>query len=306
MILSIVSPVYNASAMLNELVDRISACCLELGLSYEIILVNDYSTDDSWEIIKEISKKNKFIKGINLSRNFGQHYAITAGLDNAEGDWIVVMDCDLQDRPEEIKKMYFKSQEGYDVVLGQRKVRKDKFLKKLSSLFFYKALGYLTGIKQDSSIANFGIYSKKVIDSVCSMKESIRYFPTMVKWVGYRQISIPIEHNERLNGESSYNLKKLIKLATDIILANSEKPLRIMVKFGLLIFSFSVFIAFYFLIMWYNGKIKILGYTSLIISFWLLSGLIIATLGIVGLYVGKTFEGVKKRPVYIIKEKTYE
>jgi len=304
--LSIVSPVFNASSMLNELVERIILVCLELGLSYEIILVNDYSTDDSWNVIKEISKKNNFIKGIDLSRNFGQHYAITAGLDHVEGDWIVVMDCDLQDQPEEIKKMYFKSQEGYDVVLGQRKVRKDKFLKKLSSLFFYKALGYLTGIKQDSSIANFGIYSKKVIDSVCSMKESIRYFPTMVKWVGYRQISIPIEHNERLSGESSYNLKKLIKLATDIILANSEKPLRIMVKFGLLIFSFSVFIAFYFLIMWYLGKIKILGYTSLIISFWLLSGLVIATLGIVGLYVGKTFEGVKKRPVYIIREKTYE
>jgi dolichol-phosphate mannosyltransferase len=288
------------------LIKRIISTVEIISSDFEIILVEDGSTDHSWTEIEKACLSDSRVKGIKLSRNFGQHYAITAGLDNIKGEWIVVMDCDLQDQPEEIEKLFSKAQEGFDVVLGQRTLRKDYYYKRFFSIVFYKTLGYLTGTRQDSSIANFGIYNKKVVQSICSMRESIRYFPTMVKWVGYNQTSITINHSERLSGKSNYNFKKLINLGADIILANSEKPLRLMVKFGLLVFSISVLIAFYFLFKWYTGQIEILGYTSLIISFWLLSGLIIATLGIVGLYIGKTFEGVKNRPIYIIKEKTYE
>lgn len=298
--LSIVSPVYNAEKIVPVLVERIESSIREITDEYEIILVEDCGLDNSWGVIEDIAKSNPNVVGIKLSRNFGQHYAITAGLDHASGDWIVVMDCDLQDRPEEIETLYNKAKEGYDVVLARRFERQDQFLKRLFSKIFYRTLGYLTGSEQDETIANFGIYHKNVISAVVSMRESIRYFPTMVKWVGFETTKINVEHNDRMDGTSSYNVKSLINLALDIILAYSDKPIRLLIKSGLIISLISVIIAFIYFFKWMRGDALILGYTSLIISIWLLSGVIISTLGIIGLYVGKTFEGVKKRPIYII------
>jgi polyisoprenyl-phosphate glycosyltransferase len=298
--LSIISPVYRAENIIPQLVDRISRNAEKITMDYEIILVEDCGPDNSWQAIQELSNSNSKIIGIKLSRNFGQHYAITAGLDHARGEWVVVMDCDLQDVPEEIPSLYNKAQEGFDVVLARRAVRKDHFFKRLFSAAFYRTLGYLTGSDQDESIANFGIYNRKVIQAVVSMRESIRYFPTMIKWVGFKTIKMDVVHDHRADGKSSYNFRKLLRLATDIILAYSDKPIRIMVRFGLLISLASFLFALRLLYLWSNERIEILGYTSLIVSIWLLSGLIISTLGIVGLYIGKTFEGVKKRPIYII------
>ena len=212
------------------------------------------------------------------------------------------MDCDLQDKPEEIISLYNKAQEGYDIVLARRHNRNDNFIKKTFSKLFYGVLGYLTGSNQDSSIANFGIYHRNVIEAVISMKESIRYFPTMIKWVGFKSTKLDVQHDSRLEGETSYNFKKLTNLALDIILAYSDKPIRLLIKFGIIVTSASFLIALYYAFRWISGEITIMGYTSLIISIWLLSGIIISTLGIIGLYVGKTFEGVKKRPIYIIKK----
>lgn len=155
------------------------------------------------------------MKGINLSRNFGQHYAITAGLSQAKGEWVVVMDCDLQDTPEEIKNLYTKAQEGYDSVFAQRVERKDKFLKRLSSIVFYKVFSFLTDSKQDETVANFGIYHRKVVNAILSMGDSIRYFPIMAQWVGFRKGYLPIKHGARKEGKSSYSLFKLLKLASD-------------------------------------------------------------------------------------------
>lgn len=301
--ISVVSPVYRAEHILPELISRIEASLKKITSDFEIILVEDCGPDDSWKVIEELSLNKPYIKGIKLSRNFGQHYAITCGLDHAKGDWVVVMDCDLQDQPEEIEKMYNKAKEGYDVVLAKRKQRNDRYFKKLFSKLFYRTLGYLTGSEQDETIANFGMYNRKVIETLVSMRESIRYFPAMVKWVGYNQVKVDVEHSSRAEGETSYNLKKLFNLALDIILAFSDKPIRLTVKLGLLISLVSFFIAFYYLLKWLMGGIVVLGYTSLIVSLWLLSGFIISTLGVIGLYVGKIFEGVKKRPIYI-KDKT--
>lgn len=301
--LSIVSPVYSAESMLGELIQRIEQAVNQITEDFEIILVDDASPDDSWAIIEALAKDRPFVKGIQLSRNFGQHYAITCGLDHAEGDWVVVMDCDLQDRPEEIMNLYNKVQEGFEVVLASRVQRQDKWLKRQFSKYFYRTLGYLTGSEQDETIANFGIYSKKCIAAVISMRESIRYFPTMVKWVGFRKTKIQVAHDARLEGASSYNLKKLFNLALDIILAFSDKPIRLVIKLGLIISLTSFLIALYYIYQWLSGAIVILGYTSLIVSVWLLSGFIISTLGVIGLYIGKTFEGVKQRPIYI-KDKT--
>jgi glycosyltransferase involved in cell wall biosynthesis len=300
--LSIVSPVYNAEKIIPLLVKRIENSIQKITADYEIILVDDCGPDNSWEVIENIAKTNPKIIGIKLSRNFGQHYAITAGLDQAKGDWVVVMDCDLQDQPEEIIKLYKKAQEGFDIVLARRFDRKDRFFKKFFSKMFYRTLGYLTGSEQDETVANFGIYNRKVVNAVVSMRESIRYFPTMVKWVGFKSTKVNVEHDDRNEGASSYNLKRLINLALDIILAYSDKPIRLLIKTGLFISGISVLVAFIYFIKWLKGDVLVLGYTSLIISIWLLSGIILSTLGIIGLYVGKTFEGVKKRPIYIINK----
>lgn len=163
--LSIISPIYKGEKMLDELVSRIMATVCTITEDYEIILVNDQSPDGSWPVIERICKTNNRVKGINLSRNFGQHYAITAGLSQAKGEWVVVMDCDLQDTPEEIKNLYTKAQEGYDSVFAQRVERKDKFLKRLSSIVFYKVFSFLTDSKQDETVANFGIYHRKVVNA---------------------------------------------------------------------------------------------------------------------------------------------
>jgi len=301
-LLSVVTPVYGCSTYLFELYYRLVKTLETLSLDFEIIFVNDCSPDDSWTEIVKLCQKDNRVRGINLSRNFGQHYAITAGLDHCCGEWIVVMDCDLQDQPEEIIKLYSKALEGFEVVYGRRTIRKDNFIKVFLSKLFYKLLSYLTDTKQDSTIANFGIYHKNVIKAILNMGDSLRYFPTMVRWVGFNQTSIIIDHAERKDGKSAYSFKKLINLSLDVMLAFSDKPLRLTVKLGLLISFLSVLFACVFVIQYLLGDIKVVGFTSLIISIWLLSGIIIFIIGIVGLYIGKTFENVKKRPTFIVKE----
>jgi polyisoprenyl-phosphate glycosyltransferase len=301
--LSIISPVYRAESILEELVKRIQEATSKITEYYEIILVEDSGPDNSWKVIEDIASKNPKVKGFKLSRNFGQHYAITAGLDQAKGDWIVVMDCDLQDRPEEIPALYAKALEGFDVVLARRANRQDGFLKRLSSKLFYRTLAWLTGSHQDERVANFGIYSKAVISEISAMRESIRYFPTMVRWVGFRQTSIDVIHAANESRGSSYNFKKMFNLALDIMLAYSDKPIRLTVKFGLLVAITGFLFAIYTLFRYLQGEIIVAGYASLIISLWLLAGFILMTLGMVGLYIGKTFEGVKNRPIYIVEKR---
>lgn len=304
MLLSIVSPVYRAEQILPELVRRIVVTLTPGNIDFEIILVEDASPDNSWSVIELLASQNPQIKGIKLSRNFGQHYAITAGLDQAKGDWVVVMDCDLQDRPEEIPALLEKAKEGFDVVLARRANRQDGFFKRLSSKLFYRTLAWLTGSHQDETIANFGIYHQKVIREIIGMRESIRYFPTMVRWVGFRQTAIDVVHAANEERGSSYNFKRLFNLALDIMLAYSDKPIRLTVKLGLLVALTGFLFAIYTFIRYLQGEIIVAGYASLIISLWMLTGFILVTLGMVGLYVGKTFEGVKKRPIYIVEKVT--
>jgi dolichol-phosphate mannosyltransferase len=302
--LSVVSPVYGAEDCLAELVRRIIAAASGMAYDLEIILVEDQSPDRSWAVIEELSARDPRVRGFALSRNFGQHYAITAGLDQVTGDVVVVMDCDLQDRPEEIPRLVAKVEEGFDIALARRVVRRDSWLKKMGSRVFYQVLSYLSGSRQDAAVANFGAYSRQVVDEVRRLRESIRYFPTMVRWVGFRTAKVDVQHDAREQGTSGYDLRKLIKLATDIILAYSDKPLRIMVKVGAIIAVFAMCMAAYVAISWALGGITVLGYASLMVSIWFLSGMLMVTLGVVGLYVGKTFEGVKNRPLYIIARRT--
>lgn len=301
--ISIVSPVYRAEKMVEKLVEEIQLEMAQLKVSYEIILVDDRSPDDSWEVMKQISSKFPEVKSIRLSRNFGQHPAIMAGLAEAKGDWIVVMDCDLQDQPKEIKNLYSKALEGFDIVLARRAQRQDGFFKKMSSRIFYIVFNYLSGIDVNKEVGNFGIYNQKVIQSISLINDNIKFFPLFINWVGFKSTSIVVEHSEREEGKSSYSLFKLISLAFNTILSFSDKPLKIFTYLGLTISTISFFFGCYFLIAALSGKISEPGFSSLIISIWLLSGIIISIIGIVGIYLGKTFNQVKNRPVYIIDEK---
>lgn len=302
MILSIVSPIYKGEKMLDELVRRITASVTPITDEYEIILVNDQSPDDSWNVIKRICKEDKHVKGVNLSRNFGQHYAITAGLSKSSGEWVVVMDCDLQDRPEEIPNLYHKAMEGFDSVFAQRVDRHDTFMKRLSSTIFYKVFSFLTDSKQDKSVANFGIYNRKVVNAILAMGDSIRYFPIMAQWVGFRKYYLPVTHAEREIGKSSYNLFKLLKLASDNMIGFSDKPLRLMLRFGFYVVLLSLFFAFYTFVKWSFGLIEVGGFTTMTISIWLAVGIITMMMGITGIYIGKIYDRVKGRPIFIIGE----
>lgn len=289
--------------MTEELVRRISESVSSITERYEIILVNDASPDNSWNVIRAECEKDSRVKGINLSRNFGQHYAITAGLSYAKGEWVVVMDCDLQDRPEEIPNLYKKSQEGYDSVFAQRINRSDSWLKRMSSKLFYKFFSYMTETRQDASVANFGIYNRKVVESILAMGDKMRYFPTQVQWVGFRKYYMPVEHDSRLEGKSSYSLKKLFRLAFDTIVSFSDKPLRLTMNIGALITMVSFLIGLIYLIQYLCGHIAVMGYASLIISLWFICGILVFLIGVVGLYLGKTFNQTKGRPTFIVDDK---
>jgi len=301
--LSIVSPVYHGEKMVEQLVERISKSVSTITPDYEIILVNDASPDNSWLKIKELCTNNNRVKGINLSRNFGQHYAISAGLSVCSGEWIVVMDCDLQDRPEEIQHLYNKAQEGFDIVYARRVVRHDGFFKRISSKIFHSVFDWLSGIKTDSSISNFGVYNKIVIDEYNKMGEVARSFDSLIKYLGFNTATVDVKHDSRGEGKSSYTLKKLLSLSFDVMISNTNKPLKMAIGFGFFMSFISFCLAVFNVIAKYVGNIGVEGYTSTVFSIWFVGGILLMMLGILGLYVGKIFDQVKQRPIFVIREK---
>ena len=301
--ISIVSPVYRGEKMVAELVRRNVESVSSITDNYEIILVNDASPDNSWsEIMKQCSTNPK-VKGINLSRNFGQHYAITAGLQHTTGEWVVVMDCDLQDQPEEIPNLYRKAQEGYDIVYARRAKRKDSFMKRMSSTLFHAIFNWLSGLHTDKSIANFGIYHQNVIQEFNKLTERARSFPSLVRCLGFRSTSIDVVHAERAEGKSSYNLYKSLKLSLDVIIANSNKPLRMAVGLGFGMAGVAFLLAIYNLIAKWIGIIRVPGFTTTIFSIWFVGGLILFVMGVLGLYIGKIFDQVKGRQLFIVMDR---
>ncbi|MGE0560788.1 MAG: glycosyltransferase family 2 protein [Flavobacteriales bacterium] len=301
--ISIVSPVYRAENLVDKLVDRIVASVSQITDSFEIILVEDCGPDNSWQKIVENGKKNPKVKGIKLSRNYGQQHAIQAGLDASKGEYVITMDCDLQDKPEEIIKLYNKAKEGYEIVCASRQNRQDDFLKKILSRIFYSTLGYLTETKQDRTVANFVCYHRKAVDALALVKDHNRYYPMLQQLIGFNYTKVEIEHAEREDGKSSYSFKKRLRLAMDTILTFSDKPLRLSVKFGVLLSIVSILAAIFMVILYIFSNVIVPGWSSILLLLSFLSGTIISVLGMVGLYVGRTFESVKQRPTYIINEK---
>ncbi len=300
--ISIVSPVYRAEKIVENLVEEIQVAMEQLNLPYEIILVDDRSPDDSWSVMKSLSARYDNIKSIRLSRNFGQHPAIMAGLSKTSGEWVVVMDCDLQDQPKEIVNLYKKAIEGFEIVLARRAQRSDTFFKRLSSKIFSKVFSFFTDTQYNNEVANFGIYHRKVVVSILEITDYIKFFPLFVNFVGYKSTSISVQHAFREEGKSSYNFSKLVSLAFNTIISFSNKPLKMFVKFGMMISFISILFGAYNIYQALTHKIEVMGYTSLIVSIWFLSGVIITTIGVTGIYVGKIFDQTKNRPVFIIDE----
>lgn len=302
MLLSIISPIYKGEYMLAELVSRCEAAAAQVTQDYELVLVNDCSPDASWPVMRRMAESDSHVRAVNLSRNFGQHAAITAGLTVSRGEWVVVLDCDLQDRPEEIPALWAKAREGYDTVFAEITERDDRFLKKFTSRLFSRFFAYMSGTRQGPKTNNFGIYSRQVVDAVLAMGDYIRAFPLQVRWVGFRIGYHPVVKDARLEGSSGYTWAKLFALAFYTVMAFSNKPLRMAVRLGTYITLLSLALAAFYLVRYLVGGISVSGFTTIVISLWLIAGMLIALIGIVGIYVGNVFDKVKGRPVFIIRE----
>lgn len=300
--ISVVIPVYGCRAAIPELHRRLCENLDKIVKSYEIILVDDCCPQNSWEEIKKVCKIDNRVVGIHMSKNFGQIRAITAGLDNSRGDWVVVMDCDLQDRPESIPELYRKALEGYDVVFARREGRKDSALTKFLSRCFYKVYDYFTEGTFDSSICNFSISKRKVIDSYCRMREQNRAYTMFIRWLGFKQTSIEMPADERFEGKSSYDLHKKLKLAFEVITSQSNKPLMFSVKAGFTIAMIALIYILYLIVKYFVVGDNLIGWTSMIASVYLMGGILLCAVGVVGIYVGNIFNETKKRPLYIVDE----
>ncbi len=300
--ISVVIPVYGCKKALPELHRRLTEVLSSIVSEYEIIYVDDSCPQHSWVEIEKICQTDEHAIGIELSRNFGQMKAILAGLDNSKGDWIVVMDCDLQDKPEEIPAMYAKALEGNDIVFARRVHRKDNPIKKLLSLWFYKVYEYATSTKYDPSINNFTLVSRIVIDNYLKMRECNRSYVIYLKWLGFKQAYVDVEHCERYEGKSSYTFTKRMNMAIDILTSQSDKLLRFTAKFGFFLTTLSFFSIIFFIIQYFTVAI-LPGWTSTIIITFLMGGLLLFFLGVIGIYIGNIFMQTKERPLYVIRQK---
>lgn len=300
--ISVVIPVYGCPGALPELYRRLKETLKKITDRYEVIFVNDACPYHSWDIVKSICEKDKHIIGVNMSRNFGQIRAITAGLDLSAGEYVVVMDCDLQDRPEGITELYEKLKEGYDVVFARREGRKDNLITKFLSKCFYKVYGYFTEGIFDSSICNFSISKRKVIDAYCNMREQNRAYTMFIRWLGFEQTAIDMPADGRFEGKSSYNFRKKMKMALEIITSQSNRPLLFSIKIGFHIALLALCYIIYIICRNLFFGDVLMGWTSLMASIYLMGGLLLCAIGVVGIYVGNIFNEAKHRPLYVIAE----
>ena len=300
--LSVVVPLNNEEDIVLELATRLKNVLEKIGESYEIILVDDGSLDSTWNILSALAIKESNIKGIKLSRNFGQHRAITAGLEKAIGKWNVVMDGDLQDRPEVIPDLLDEALKGFEIVFVSRKDRPENLLYLFFQSIFYTILNKISGIRMDNAQANYSIISEKVRNAFLSIPEQIRFYSSSINWLGFKRSKIIASHGRRFNGKTSYSIKSRFKLAFDIIFSYSNRPLKLGISLGF-IFSATSFVSLLIIIFrYFVFGFTVTGWTSLIIAITFSTGSILLMLGISGLYLGRIFEEVKRRPIFVVEE----
>jgi glycosyltransferase involved in cell wall biosynthesis len=299
--ISVVIPVYKCSGCINELYRRLVPVLSDIAPMFEIIFIDDGSPDQDWELISSLCSKDSRVRGIQLSRNYGQQFATTAGLDASYGDWVIVMDCDLQDAPEEIPKLYNEAMGGNDIVFARRVSRNDSRYRGFASKLFIIIYNWLGDIDFDNTVANFSICSRQVIDSICKFRECNRSYPFFAFEVGFRRTTIDVVHSSRYAGKSSYNFSKLFDLAIQCIVARSNKPLRLSIRFGFMLSILSIVYGGVILFRYLFNEISVPGWTTLALLISFLGGLVFANLGILGLYLGRVFDEVKNRPLYFVK-----
>lgn len=303
-IISVVIPVYGGEYTIDELILRLIPSVQNITSNFEIILVDDCGPDRSWEKIRENCSRHKNIKGIKLSRNFGQHFAITAGIDIAEGENIIVMDCDLQDDPKYISDLYNMSKKGFDIVYTNKQKRKHSVFKNITAYLFNIIFNSLIENKSNNASSNIGAYSlitRKVANAFKDFNDYQRHYLMVLRWLGFKSTFIFIEHKDRFAGKSSYNFSKLMRHAINGITSQSDKLLRIFVTIGLFISSIS-FLTILFIILLYFTRGFMSGWASTIVVLLFSTGVILTGIGVLGIYLGKTYEQTKNRPKYIIDE----
>jgi dolichol-phosphate mannosyltransferase len=297
--LSVVIPVYNCAGCLRELHARLTASLREVTPDYEIVLVDDRSTDGAWEILRELAREDPRLRVVRLSRNFGQHAAITAGLTRSTGSWTVVMDCDLQEPPEEIPRLYAKAQEGYEIVRAVREGRRHSAFRRFSASVYRRMLSEREGEIEFSTLS---IISRKVVDTFLLLRDRDREYQLVLDWLGFSQASITFAHAERAGGSpSTYGLRELVTVALDGMFFRTTVLLRWIVFAGFCVAGLGAVLALYAVFSRYVEDTPP-GYTSIVVLLLLLCGFIIIALGIVGLYIGRIFDQVKGRPLFVVDE----
>lgn len=299
--ISVVIPVYGCPQAIEPLCKRLNSTLKKLTEEYEIILVNDHCPRNSWTEIEKVCKDNQRIKGLDLSRNFGQQRAIIAGLDHSSGNYVVVMDCDLQDKPEDIENLYnVIKNSDYDLIFAKDK-RDAK--KKLTSKLFYKLYSKIMNVDYDQNLSNFGIYKRTVIDALIAMRESYRGFTSYIKWMGFRQGVLEIERGNRYEGKTGYSFKKRMQSALDILYSQTDFPIKQIFNLGIIVFLFSILGLITTLITCLCFKLYyVLTILMIVMMSLFVLGITLIALGILGNYVVRTYMESKNRPLYFVRE----
>ncbi|MCB0319543.1 MAG: glycosyltransferase family 2 protein [Bdellovibrionales bacterium] len=299
--LSIVAPVYNEAATLNEFFSRLVSQLQSLNFKYEIILVNDGSTDASSEIIERLSFSHPELIGLEFTRNFGHQFAISAGLAHANGKRVIIMDSDLQDPPEVIPKLLERSDAGFEVVYGVRRTRKENFFKKFCYYAFYRILKLFSSIDIPPDSGDFCVITHEVVHHLVSFPERNRFLRGLRSWVGYRQCGVEYDRDARFAGKPKYTIRTLVKLALDGLVSFSYRPLRAISILGMLVSLGSFALAVFYLFQQVQFGLSPPGFASTMVAIFFFSGLQLVTLGIIGEYIGRIYEEVKRRPHYLIR-----
>lgn len=304
-LISVVSPVYQCKDCLLALYTRTADSFKGKDYAWELILVDDCAPDAPWPVIADLARKDPRVRGVKLAGNHGQHMAIWAGLAEARGDWIAVIDCDLQDDPTVIPELYAQAlKDGVDGVIVDRGEWVDTRFRRFASRLFHKTMKMFAGFSISSNIGNFGLYSRKMINMLLQFRDKEVFFPVMVSLTGLPRSFYKIDRDMRHTGQSSYNLTRLIRLAISIIIRFSDRPLKLSILLGLAFSSISALVSVVLVLAWLTGAFTVPGWTSLILSTWFIGGLILAVLGVHGFYVGRIFREVQDRPRILVDRVT--
>lgn len=305
--LSVIIPIYNEEGNIPALFERLNSVVSKMDVEKEFLFVNDGSRDNSIALIKALAAKNTFVKYIDFSRNFGHQVAVSAGLDKASGDAIVIIDADLQDPPELIIEMFNKMQNGFDVVYAKRRARKgESFLKKFTARMFYRILGSITSVSIPVDTGDFRIMSKQVADIVKSMPEKEKFLRGQISWVGFEQTFVEYDRDERQAGETGYTYSKMIRFALDGITSFSNFPLKFATGAGFAVSGFSFLMILYALYSRYILEEYERGWTSLMLAITFIGGIQLISIGIIGEYISRMSANIRNRPLYIIKNTNIE